>query len=180
MIFISAGHHLKDSGAVNTALGIQENTQAIRLRDKIVSYLKLKGRKFITDKDTETLKEYLDRIDTGDGSVVLEIHFDASGTGKAEGCTAFVSNTPSKYSQTMGAELCNNLFKIAGIKNRGVHKESESHRGRLGLMRESGIVVLFEGFFIDNPEDYGKFNPNIDLIAESIGATLVKYEDLIK
>jgi len=35
--------------------------------------------------------------------------------------------------------------------------ESESHRGRLGLMRKKGIVVLLELCFIDNQQDFSKY-----------------------
>ena len=71
--FISAGHHLKDSGAIGS--GTQENLETIKFRDIVIKLCKDMGLKVITDDDHETLKEYLDRIKTGDGSVVVEFHF---------------------------------------------------------------------------------------------------------
>ena len=87
--FISAGHHNKDSGAIGVD-GRKESEEAIKLRDAVVKYCKEKGLKVITDDDDETLAQYLTRIQTGDGSVVLEFHFDAFDK-IASGTTALVS-----------------------------------------------------------------------------------------
>ena len=56
-VFLSAGHHLKDSGAVYN--GRQENLEAIKLRNIILNLCKSKGLKVIIDEDTETLSQYL-------------------------------------------------------------------------------------------------------------------------
>jgi N-acetylmuramoyl-L-alanine amidase len=138
--FISAGHHNKDSGAIGS--GTQENWEAKKFRDLVVPHAKKLGVKVITDDDNETLSEYLKRIQSGSGSVVVEFHFDAA-NGTASGSTAIVGVDADRLDKSFAQELVDLTAKILGIKNRGVKSEAQSHRGRLGLMREQGIVCLF-------------------------------------
>jgi N-acetylmuramoyl-L-alanine amidase len=176
MLFISAGHHLKDSGAVGS--GTQENLQTIIFRDKVVAILRARGLKVITDDDHETLGEYLAKIKTGDGSVVCEYHFDAA-NGTAFGSTALVGIDADKNDKSMAKELVDITASIIGTKNRGVISESESHRGRLGLMRETGIVALIELCFIDNSTDFANYTKVVDTLAVNHANILEKYEKLI-
>ena len=55
--FISAGHHLKDSGAVGN--GYKENELTIEFRNLVVSACLKRGLKVITDKDTFELPNFL-------------------------------------------------------------------------------------------------------------------------
>jgi len=174
--FISAGHHLKDSGAIGS--GTQENLETIKFRDIVVKLCKDMGLKVITDDDHETLKEYLDRIKSGDGSVVVEFHFDASGS-NATGTTCLVGNDADRLDKSFAQELVNASADILKIKNRGVVSESESHRGRLGLMREQGIVALLEICFIDNQSDMTAYRNNTYALASQIATIIQKYENMI-
>jgi N-acetylmuramoyl-L-alanine amidase len=174
--FISAGHHLKDSGAIGS--GTQENLETIKFRDIVIKLCKDMGLKVITDDDHETLKEYLDRIKTGDGSVVVEFHFDASGGG-ATGTTCLVGSDADRLDKSFAQELVNATSAVLKIKNRGVISESQSHRGRLGLMREQGIVALLEICFIDNLSDMTAYRSNTYELASKVAAIIQKYEKMI-
>ena len=72
--FISAGYNTKgiktDNGAV--CGDVVEAKQTILIRDAVVGEYKKNypTSKIITDKDDETLAQYLKRIETGNGSVV--------------------------------------------------------------------------------------------------------------
>jgi N-acetylmuramoyl-L-alanine amidase len=175
--FISAGHSLKDSGAV--ANGMQENTEAIAFRDIVLKLCRDRGLKVISDNDNESLKEYLDRIQSGDGSVVLEFHFDAS-TGVATGSTCLVGTDADRLDKAFAKDLVDATSDILKIKNRGVKSEAESHRGRLGLMREQGIVSLLEICFIDNVEDMKAYKANTYTLAAAIVSIIEKYEKMIQ
>lgn len=175
--FISAGHHLKDAGAVGVN-GQKESVLAMEFRDLVVPILKQRGVKVITDNDGETLAQYLERIQTGTGSVVCEYHFDAFNK-KASGCTALVSNNASQNSIDYATELAHVTANILGIPNRGVKKESDSARGKLALMRESGIVCLMELCFIDNEDDMRKYHANKVALASAHAAIHDKYDALI-
>lgn len=177
-IFLSAGHHNNDSGASGS--GYQENKLTIEFRDLVLQVLKSKypTYKVIVDNDNETLSQYLNRIKTGEGSVVLEIHFDAFNS-KAQGCTALIADKHNEPSKKMGEELTDLTSKILNTSNRGVKTESQSNRGRLALTRKTGTTVLIELEFIDNPEAMKRYHDNKHWLAEDYAYILTKYDDLV-
>lgn len=175
--YVSAGHHLKDPGAM--ANGLQENKLTIRVRDRVVSILKGWGLKVITDNDTETLAQYLARIQPGEGSVVTEFHFDAAGNPNASGSSAFYADQASENSKSFAHDLAVDSSSALGITNRGAASESQSHRGRLGLVHEPGINALLEVAFISNPNDMAKFEANFEKLCQKLAETIRYYEQLI-
>lgn len=193
MIFSSAGHcnvrgHKNtDSGAVGIN-GRWEADEAVKVRSRVNAILREKGYKVIEDQPTESLKEYLHRIQPGDASVVVEYHFDASDNPKATGCSALVGDNSSKTSQSFAKELAQAVSTTLGIRLRdggdgdGILFEKESHRGRLGLMREAGTVCLLEVCFISNPDDMAAYDnlEKFEAMCQGIANVIAKYEDLIK
>ncbi|MNR04572.1 N-acetylmuramoyl-L-alanine amidase [compost metagenome] len=135
--------------------------------------------KVITDNDDERLGEYLKRIQTGSGSVVLEFHFDAAASPTATGTTALIGNDADRLDKAFAKELVEATSSILGIKNRGVKSEAESHRGSLGLMREQGIVALLELCFISNPDDLKKYQANKKALAIKVAEIVEHYEKMI-
>jgi len=180
MIFPSAGHNPKgikiDPGAV--ANGYREADLNIEIRDLVCKELTALGSKYITDLDNETLGQYLERIQTGTGSVVLEFHFDAA-NGTASGSTAIVEAEADRLDKLFAKEIVDSCSSILGIKNRGVKSEADTHRGRLGLMREDGIICLLEVGFIDNINDLNAYHAHKVALAKAIAAILIKYEAFI-
>lgn len=176
--FVSAGHHLKDSGAVGVDKR-QENNETIAFRGLIICELHKLGITVINDHDTETLSQYLKRIKPGNASVVFECHFDSAGP-TATGTTCLVSDNANKMSLDFAAELVEATSLILGIKNRGVWKESQSARGRLGIMRKAGCVALLEICFISNKNDMQRYDANKDRLANKIAEIIAKYDNIIK
>lgn len=176
-VFASAGHHLKDPGAIGVN-GRKEADEAIKFRNAFVKYLEPTGVKIITDNDNETLSQYLTRIVTGNGSVVIEFHFDAF-DGIASGTTALVGNDADRLDKLFAKECVDTVSRVLNIPNRGVRTESQSHRGRLGLMREQGIVCLIELGFIDNKNDMDSFDKNFFTLASELSKIAEKFEKLI-
>jgi len=176
--FLSGGHVPKgikrDPGAVSG--DYVEADLAAKFRDRVVYYIN-KEVKVITDKDDESLSEYLARIQTGSASVVLEFHFDA--TPGATGTTAFVELDADRLDKAFAKELVDATAKVLDIKNRGVKSEAESHRGRLGLMKEEGIICLLELGFIDNPNDMKSFFENQERLAQWIASIVIKFDNMI-
>ena len=181
MIFISAGHTpngLKpDPGAIGN--GYHEADLAVEFRNLVTAMLRAKKLEVITDKDDERLGEYLKRIKTGSGSVVVEYHFDAAESPTATGTTSLIGNDADRLDKAFALELVNATSKCLGIKNRGVKTEAESHRGGLGLMRESGIVALVELGFISNLKDLNSYFINKLELAKIHAEILERYEKLI-
>lgn len=181
--FISAGHNPKgiriDNGAVGC--GYKEAELTVEFRDLVVNYIKSKYNdiKIITDKDDETLAQYLKRIQPGTGSVVVEFHFDAAPVinGRvASGTTSIVGTNSTDKDNELASELVNITSDVLRIRNRGVISESQSHRGRLGLMRKQGIVTLLEIAFITNENDMKQYQLNKNELAVKIGDIIVKYD----
>lgn len=177
--FISSGHNPKgkrDPGAVSR--GIAEADKAKEFKELVIPIAIGLGVKVVTDKDDESLGAYLKRIQTGAGSVVVEFHFDA-GIPKATGTTAIVGADADRLDKSFAKELVDATSEILNIRNRGVLSEADSHRGRLGLMREQGTVALLELCFISNPDDMEKYEKNKICLAAKIAQIIKKYEDLV-
>ncbi len=182
MIFISAGHNSKaktkpDPGAC--ANGYKEGDLALQFRDMVTAELRKLGMPYITDTDEEALAQYLGRIKTGAGSVVIEYHLDAAGNATATGTTALVQEDADRLDNAFAKELSDSTAKTLGIKNRGVISEALSHRGRLGLMREQGIVCLVELCFITNKDDLERFFKNMGCLAVQHAQIIARYEKLV-
>jgi len=175
-IFLSAGHNLKDPGAV--AGGTTEAAEMMELRDRVIFHIGERA-KVIRDLDSETLGQYLTRIQTGSGSVVLELHMDAAGTATATGATAVIGDDADGLDKRFAEDLARLCSGTLGIRNRGVITESKTHRGRLGLMRETGIVALLEVCFISNPSDLQAYRDNREVLAAKLADILVQYDALV-
>lgn len=184
MIFISAGHNSKsktikqDPGAVNKQ-GIKEGDLTIEFRDLVKHELGLLGAKFISDTEEENLSMYLSRIQSGNGSVVVEYHFDSAASDQATGTTGLIEAEADRLDRAFAKELTDITACTLGIRNRGVISEADSHRGRLGLMREDGVICLVELGFISNPDDLQRFHLKKKELAKLHAAIIVKYEAMI-
>lgn len=181
MVFISAGHNPKgikvDSGAIGN--GYHEANLTVEFRDLVIKQCLKLGLKVIQDKDDERLGTYLERIKTGNGSVVVEFHFDAAASSSATGTTALIEEEADRLDKAFAKELVDLTANILGIKNRGVLTEAQSHRGKLGLMREEGIICLLELCFISNPTDVRQYKANKEKLAVEMAKIIKRYEDLI-
>lgn len=187
MLYVSAGHNNNrksknyDSGAVGIN-GRTEADETVRIRDKVVSILRARGQKVITDTADESLGEYLARIKPGSGSVVCEFHFNAF-NGSGSGTEVIVGADYDKFDFACAKEMARVASDILTLPLRGgdgVITETESARGRLGLMREMGTVILPEICFIDNTRDMAHYDANIDSLAHAYADILIKYENLLQ
>lgn len=183
MVFVSAGHNSQstkikqDPGAC--ANGLKEGDLTIDFRNRLCKELDRLGVRYTKDSDEENLAMYLKRIRTGSGSVVVEYHFDSAANDTATGTTALIEEEADRFDRAFGKELADSTAQILGVKNRGVISEAESHRGRLGLMREEGIICLVELCFISNKKDVAAYMANRDKLAAAHAAILQRYEALI-
>jgi N-acetylmuramoyl-L-alanine amidase len=181
MIFISAGHNPKglrvDPGAIGN--GYREADLTVEIRNLVIQHLKRLNIPYISDNDNERLGEYLARIKTGTGSVVLEFHFDASANSSATGTTALIEAEADRLDRAFAKELSDITATTLGIRNRGVKTEAESHRGKLALMREEGIICLLEVCFISNTQDVALYQANKEKLAVQIAQILIKYEKML-
>ena len=174
MSFPSAGHHTKDPGAI--ANGFNEFQEMDRFRNKLASFLKSKGHRYITDNNSETNTQYQGRIKPINGDVVLDLHLNAAGP-TATGCEVFVSNNASAKSKAFAQEIVDNCSKAMGIVNRGVKTESQSARKTIGILNKKGTAALIEFCFITNKMDMKAFHDNEDCLVEIVGNLIIKYDE---
>lgn len=176
VIFPSAGHHDNDPGAVYN--GIKEADKNKEFRDLISK--NLGTHKHIMDQDSETNAQHQKRIKPGNGSVLLDIHFNASSNTSATGTEMIIANNASAQSKQMATELAEGTACILGVKNRGVKTEAQTARGRIGILNlGAGIAVLAELCFISNADDMAKYNSKKQELAAFFAQTLIKYDNLI-
>ena len=175
MIFLLAGHGGGDSGAVGVN-GRTESAETIKLRDKIKAHLQSAGAKFYVDNDRDGLATVLSKCTTGSGSLVLDIHFNASANKLATGVEVIVGDDAQGNDLSLAMDVLDVMIKYTKLKSRGVKKESDTPRKRLGVMREHGAVCLLETCFISNPSDMQKYDTVIDDLARDLATLLIKHD----
>lgn len=178
MIFLSAGHHDKDPGAVSGKFVERDLTK--EMRGLIDGHLDQK--QVIKDKDFETNSQYQSRIKPGSGSVLFDIHFN-SASPTATGTECFVNKKDfadkNSLSYKMAAEISKATSDILGIKDRGVKSESQSQHPRIGVLNlGSGISVLWEICFISSVLDMQKYTLCKKELSEKVASILKKYDAL--
>lgn len=178
MIFLSAGHHNTDPGAVSGKFIERDLTKESRF---LISQYIDKSQ-LILDKDFETNTQYQGRIKPGSGSVVFDIHFNAgSPTSTGTECYVKKSDFANKNSMSykMADEICKATSEILGIKNRGVKSESQSQHSRIGILNKSaGCSVLWEICFISSVLDMSAYTFKKAELSHKIADILVKYDAL--
>ena len=177
-VFPIAGHHLEDPGAVYN--GRKESEEMMCFRDLVLKSMIKKGHTdFEADKDSETNTVFQSRIKPNRTDVIIDNHANASSNPKATGVEVFVSNNAGANSKAMAKELVDGLAKIYGITNRGIKNESQTARGKIGILNKPGVAVLIEHFFISNPSDLKAFDDNKVMAVEFVAEIAIKYDKLI-
>jgi N-acetylmuramoyl-L-alanine amidase len=175
-IFISAGHNLQDPGASGN--GLVEAVEARKVRDKIISFISA-GYTIVSDQDDWTLAKTMENFATGEGSACLDIHFNA-GPVAATGVEVIHPEKASVDEIHFAKALSKRLSDIMKIKDRGSKSETETARGRLGMMRENGINLLVEICFISNPNDVAAYKAHFDELCEACANILMQMDDKFK
>lgn len=178
MKYITAGHHNDDSGASYN--GRQENKETIKARDLLLSFFE--KEKIIMDNDWENNTQLQHRIKPADGSVLLDIHFNA-GSPQASGTECLVNSRDftdkASLSYKMASEIVATTADVLGIRNRGVKSEQDTRHKRLGILNlGAGISVLWEICFISSSEDMEKYDNRKDILLKKVAEILKKYDAL--
>jgi len=173
MIFLTAGHHNRDSGAVGN--GLIEAKETIRVRNRVTELLRLKGVEVWNDNDDATLQVVINEISkrSNPTDIICDIHFNA-GAATATGVECFVSDDAIKSELLLAADLCK-VSEIIGIRNRGVKRERDSQHKRLGMMRPSGVNVLIEFGFITGVSDMKLYKEHFESACVFFCETLFKH-----
>ena len=176
-IFLFAGHSNVDPGATG-ANGRIEAVEAKKLRGAIRKYI-TSPYSVVMDDDRDSLSTVLEKAKTGAGSVVLDLHFNAAGSG-ATGVEVLVGDDAQANDLALARDVLDVVVKATGLRSRGIKREGETPRKRLGVMRESGAVCLLEVCFISNPSDMAAYDAAIDTIARNLALVLMRPDDKVK
>ncbi len=179
--FISAGHSNADPGAVSG--GKKESDITKIIRDAIAA--NAKSTEIILDKDFETNRQYQGRIKPGAGSVIFDIHLNASGNPKVSGVECFVNKkdfaNKNSLSYKMADRFCREYSAILGIPNRGVKGESSSQHSRIGILNlGAGVSVLCEVDFITSTTAVQNIIAKKDQLGKEGAKIMQEFDDLIK
>lgn len=158
-IIIEAGHHFRpgkpDPGAVSDGYSEAELTR--HAKERIIHYLDLFYPELtvLGDNDKDTLGQVISWIKSieGNNSIGYSIHWNAASNDSATGVEAFISDNASAKTKRMAPRAVDVVSKISGLRNRGVKTESQSARGKLGILNTRSPFVLLEFAFINNPSD---------------------------
>lgn len=175
-IFLLAGHHLNDSGAVGN--GYKENNLTIELRGLVTSAVRriFPEGQIVNDSDGDTLATVISRVNkvVSTDDILIEFHFDSADRKEASGATALIAQGARERSKSIANELAKITSGVLGITNRGVKSEIESNRGRLGILHTKASSVLLEVAFISNVKDLDHYHCNKLKLADEIAKYIVQ------
>ena len=162
-VYPSGGHHQNDPGAICN--GKTESKMMSDFRNKVTAKLDKLNHPYGTDKDWETNTQYQNRLKPNTGDVVIDFHMNSFGP-TSTGVEVIISDNAGKDSKALAKVLVDGYSKIMGITNRGVKKESETPRKKLGILNKKGTAVLVEFAFISNVSDIKAFENNVEALVD--------------
>lgn len=178
MIYLIAGHHDNDSGAV--AHGLKEADLTKRVRDLTYDAIKrIRPKQMVTrDDDKDTLSQVISKISPKiqENDLLIDFHYN-SASSTATGVECVVSDYASKYSIDTATYICNIVSNISGLKNRGVKREKDTPRKKLGILRMKGGTVVVELGFISNLNDVQSIDKHLHWICEDMAHVILQNYD---
>lgn len=176
MIYLIAGHHNADSGAV--ANGLKEADLTKKVRDLVYTRIKqLSPKSFVTkDDDKDTLSQVIAKIKPNIkiDDILIDFHYNA-GAPIATGVECVVDDFAGAKSIEIAEKICDIIHDITGLKNRGVKREKDTPRKQLGILGMRGSSVIVEMGFISNINDVNTLDKHLHWICEDIALMLLEY-----
>ena len=180
-IFILAGHHNNDPGAISPHTGEKEADLTKELAGMVTERINDIAPDIETWNDdpndalNRVVAKISERITNKD--IICDIHFNSFHSSSATGFEVIVSNNAGQVSKSIANDLCDIIPKVIGISNRGVKTESQTARGRLAIVNLPGVAVLIETAFLSNPTDMDKYHKQKHWVADEIARILIKHHD---
>lgn len=167
-VYINAGHDRKlDSGAVNPRLNLRECDAAYELSLRIQQYLEHNGIAVCVGQNDD-LYVICDEANESGCDLFVSIHFNAF-NGRASGTETLISG--SVGSLMLGHCIQANLKAVLNLPNRGLKE-----RPSLFVLRNTMMpAVLVEVCFIDNDNDWRRYETHWDDAAKAIATGIMQY-----
>lgn len=174
-LFLIAGHHDKDPGAVaqHSVLGeIREADMTKELRDLLNISLKKfnPDLEIINDQDNWTLREVINHVNNEmtEEDILIDIHFNAFPDSRANGCETLVRNHADQSTLDFAKEVNDDIVEVLQVRDRGVKTELQSGRSRIGILHGKGIRILIEPIFISNENDVDQYEKYKHLLVDKL------------
>lgn len=167
-IVISAGHSNTDPGAAGN--GYTEAMIVTEFRNLVAYYLELGGADFSKDgegSENLPLREAIKLIKPG--SIAVEFHCNAFTSPTATGVETLSNNDLFE----LGADLCEEISKVLGIRNRGAKGQASGQHSRLAFVQSGGLIC--ELFFITNPNDLDLYLGKKWVVARAVAQVLIDH-----
>ena len=190
-LIYSSGHTDKlkgDLGAISPDKKQVEGFLTVEAKNLLTKYTKLAAEKekisnlnLLVDRDDTALAETIQFLQgrTKSNDVLLDIHFNAA-NGKARGTEVLIPEIYTKEELEIAdriSDIFGNVLKTPerGVigKTDGVKTEASSARKRLGWMRMTGINILIEVEFLDNPDAMETYHRNKETVWKLVAEYLV-------
>jgi len=181
VIFINAGHHLADPGAIYGSN--KESDEVMKIRDLLVPMLE-KYFEVHAVPDNLNLNDSIKWVNgkifsTNDG-LAVDIHLNSSVEGSipGTGAEALYYGWLSS-SKSIAKKLLDKYCEVTGYENRGVLSEKQTRFGVNGWVHNTNCwATLIECCFIDNPKDMAKLQSNYGLVAKGIYEGILNIYDI--
>lgn len=169
-LFLTAGHNGAGTGAKKY---LDEGAETIKLRNDLKHRLELNGVQVIADNDSQPLAQVIAAIKSKMtfNDYVIDLHFNAGG---GTGVEAFTNNNPTAEESRLASDMCMTVSRVLGIRNRGVKKESQSNRGKLGILQLNAQTVLLEVCFVDSQDDADEYRAKYYELVEELAEIIAK------
>ena len=169
IITITAGHSIKDPGAVNGFF--KEADIAQDMRNMVAHYLRADNVNTRTDGEGKGNAPLSEAVKLIKGSkVAVEFHCNAAANKTAKGVEALAAAKDKAVSQ----KLCSAVADIMGIPlrgDKGWKAENSGQHSRLAYVQNGGIIL--ELFFISNDEELKLWQAKKWLIAKAVANVLI-------
>ena len=149
--FVSVGHYHRRPGAVNTKYGLIEHHEARKIVDALFTKIITPKSIFIySPVSSLPLKEKVSFINSQaiEGSIALEIHFNACKPNQAQGIETLYF-PGSKQGEILAGHIQESLLNALPFKDRGLKERDD-----LYLLKATSVpAVIAEVLFIDNDQE---------------------------
>lgn len=175
-VFLSAGHSLKDPGAIGATIDargrqvpIKEADIAVEVRNIVAFYLSQMKVKHTVDGTGTANLPLNEAVQMAKRSqIAIEFHCNAAATRTANG----VETLSAAKDKALGEQLCKAIQKVMGMANRGAKAEDAGQHHRLAFVQAGGIIV--ELFFISNPAEVATYQAKKWLLGKAIAEVLAQ------
>ncbi len=171
IIYLDAGHDPDHPGNVNR--GLRECDSTMSLAERTAHYIRLFSKEgninspyrvdvvlSRTGLDHPSIDTRTFRANYMHASLLLSIHTNSVINPLARGAEAWISAAGAftAASRTLSEAILEGLVTELGVKNRGVHLDTENRLGHLGIVDGVNLrmpAVLIEPCFASNPTERG-------------------------